>query len=388
MSDARCAAKFVGSVDPATARRLQGLGVGVEVVDRVDPRSPHANKIRVLEGAGDVDVLVALDNDIAVAGDFSAYLDGGSVGAKPEDLDPLTPEQWARLYDHFGLAVPPQRYRTTFTWAETVAYFNTGVLCLPGRHVGLLHDTWMSQVRRLLDSADALPDVAKWRIYQEQIAFALAVAQARVPFHALPLEMNFPTHAAIHPAWAPDAVVPALIHHHHRLWSDGRIMPTGYAGADARIAAVNELIADELRDAVRQAVPGRESAERGDAEPSPFPGTWWAQIEAFKRRIAAAVPARAAMLLVDDQQFGPGVAGDRTVLPFPERDGQFAGPPADDAHAIDELERQRRAGAGWMVFLSPAFWWLDHYAGLRRYLSEQFPCAHRDEHIVVYRLAP
>ena len=387
MSDARCAAKFVGSVDPATARRLQGLGVGVEVVDRVDPRSPHANKIRMLEGAGDAEVLIALDNDIAVTGDFSAHLDGGSVAAKPEDLDPLTAGQWAHLYSFFGLEVPPERFRTTFTWSEIVAYFNTGVLCLPGRYVGRIHDTWLAVVRRLLDSAAALPEVAKWRMYQEQIAFALALAEARLPVRALPLEMNFPTHALVHPAWAPGAVVPALVHHHHRLWSDGRIMPTGYAGADARIAAVNDLIADELREAVAEAVPARPAGDL-DAGPMPFPGTWWAQVEMYKKRVEAAIPAGEDLLLVDEQQFGPSIAEGRTVHPFPEQGGQFAGPPTDDAHAIAELERQRRSGAKWLVFLCPAFWWLEHYAGLQQYLSEQFPRPYRDEHIVIYRLAP
>jgi hypothetical protein len=387
LAQAPGAARFVDSVDPAVARRLESLGVAVDVVPRVDPRSPHANKIRMLEGVGDIDVLVALDNDVAVAGDFSAHLDAGSVGAKPEDLDPLTAVQWARLYDHFGLELPAERFRTTFTAAQIVAYFNTGVLCLPGQYVGRIHDTWMIQVRRLLDSAGVLPDVAKWRIYQEQFAFALALAAARVPFHALPLEMNFPTHAPVHPSWAPGIIVPALIHHHHRLWSDGQIMPTGCAAADARIAAVNELIVDEVRDALHDMEPPREVKDLGGDRRWPFPGTWWAQIETFKRRVDAVIPARDAMLMVDDQQFGNSVAGDRVVHPFPELDGHFAGPPRDDADAIGELERQRRSGARWLVFLRPAFWWLEHYGGLKHYLSEHFPCAYSDENVVIYRLA-
>src|SRR5262249_19298674 len=141
LARARCAAKFVGTVNRAVAQRLDALEVEVDVVQRVDPRSPHANKIRMLEGAGDVGFLVALDNDVARSRDLSSYLDPARVGAKPEDLDPLTFPQWVHLFDYLRLEIPPERFRTTFTWAETIPYFNTGVLLLPGRHVEAIHDS-------------------------------------------------------------------------------------------------------------------------------------------------------------------------------------------------------------------------------------------------------
>jgi hypothetical protein len=42
-------------------------------------------------------------------------------------------------------------------------------------------------------------------------------------------------------------------------------------------------------------------------------------------------------------------------VPLVEREGQYWGSPADDAAAIEELERLRRAGAGFAAFAWPAF---------------------------------
>jgi GT2 family glycosyltransferase len=61
-------------------------------------------------------------------------------------------------------------------------------------------------------------------------------------------------------------------------------------------------------------------------------------------------------------------------------DGSFANLyPADSAQAIEQLEIQRRRGAGYLLIPQPAFWWLDHYAGFRAHLESQYRVAHRDE---------
>src|SRR6059036_1810558 len=62
------------------------------------------------------------------------------------------------------------------------------------------------------------------------------------------------------------------------------------------------------------------------------------------------------------------------------------GKPPDDATAIRELERLRKAGASFIVFIWSTFWWLEYYAGLHRYLRAQFPCIQQDERIVVFDL--
>jgi hypothetical protein len=66
---------------------------------------------------------------------------------------------------------------------------------------------------------------------------------------------------------------------------------------------------------------------------------------------------------------------------FPERSGQYWGKPADDVAAIEELERQRRAGASFIVFAWPALWWLEYYSGLHQYLRSRYSCVLENERL-------
>jgi hypothetical protein len=111
---------------------------------------------------------------------------------------------------------------------------------------------------------------------------------------------------------------------------------------------------------------------------------WIHQLYLIAEDIAAVVPPADTFILVDQAQFGSEVAGGRRVLPFLEHDGQYWGPPPDDATGIRELERLRQAGAHFMVFGWPAFWWLEYYAGLHRYLRTAFPCVLHNERVLVF----
>lgn len=72
--------------------------------------------------------------------------------------------------------------------------------------------------------------------------------------------------------------------------------------------------------------------------------------------------------------------------PFMERDGKYWGMPADDKAAIEEIERQRSAGARCMVFLAPAIWALLHYARMNAYLRKKYRCAMENEVMAVFDL--
>ena len=98
------------------------------------------------------------------------------------------------------------------------------------------------------------------------------------------------------------------------------------------------------------------------------------------------VPAGDAFALVDKGQ-GLDVGGGRRALPYPERNGQFAGYPADDAEAVSELERLRSAGIRFVVFPAPMRYWLKAYPGLEAHLRQTGRRVVDNERAVIYELA-
>jgi Sulfotransferase family len=145
----------------------------------------------------------------------------------------------------------------------------------------------------------------------------------------------------------------------------------GYRGRD---------IDRELHDA-REAI--RPEAERGRRESSP---RWVDQMCLTMRDIARMVPRGSSFILVDNGEIGDVVAADRHAIPFPERHGQYWGPPADDESAIGELERLREAGASHLIVAWPASWWLEYYSGFHRYLRSHLQCACENDRLVAFDL--
>ena len=102
----------------------------------------------------------------------------------------------------------------------------------------------------------------------------------------------------------------------------------------------------------------------------------------------ALVTPRSAVLIVadlDEGGFGQSIAG-RARLPFVERQGQYFGPPTDDAHAISELKRLHAAGATHFVLLWPAFWFFDTYPLFEQHLRNAHRCLLENARAVVFEL--
>jgi SAM-dependent methyltransferase len=104
--------------------------------------------------------------------------------------------------------------------------------------------------------------------------------------------------------------------------------------------------------------------------------------------LAAIIGPGEPFILIDEDQIRAALAPDHRAWPFPERDGQYWGPPADDAAALEEFERLRERGARFVAVAWPAFWWLEFYAGLARELRSRYPCLLDDERLVVFDLRP
>ncbi len=94
----------------------------------------------------------------------------------------------------------------------------------------------------------------------------------------------------------------------------------------------------------------------------------------------------ARIILVDQDELRDLVRGSRHILPFLERDGGYFANPADDETAIQELQRMRAAGAEFLVFAWPAFWWFDCYPKFCQWVREQYECVLQNERLIAFDL--
>ena len=115
---------------------------------------------------------------------------------------------------------------------------------------------------------------------------------------------------------------------------------------------------------------------------------WAERVQQATQEILQSIPPGKTFILVNDGQWDIDGVADRHAIPFLERDGQYWGAPPDDETAIRDLERLRRSGASFMVFGWPAFWWLDYYSGLNRYLRSESRCVLKNSRLVVFDLQP
>jgi FkbM family methyltransferase len=133
--------------------------------------------------------------------------------------------------------------------------------------------------------------------------------------------------------------------------------------------------------------PGRHRLRASDHRPTPDPAA--DRVRAMTDDLCAVIPPGAAFVLVDEEVMWAGLVMDgRRRFPFPERDGQYWGPPPDDATAIDELERLRRLGARYLAVTANAFWWLAHYEAFARHLRTRYRSRLANERVVVFELVP
>ena len=136
--------------------------------------------------------------------------------------------------------------------------------------------------------------------------------------------------------------------------------------------------------------------EQGGANGGPrfAPGDRLAYLDLKERIwpvIEATVPPGAHVLVVSRGDESLVALEERRGLHFPqEADGAYAGRhPADSAEAIAQLEELRGRGAAYLVIPATDAWWLDHYEGFARHLSERHEAlTHPGAPCLVYRLQP
>lgn len=108
---------------------------------------------------------------------------------------------------------------------------------------------------------------------------------------------------------------------------------------------------------------------------------------ALLEELATLMPVGETFILVDQGTRGDGViiAG-RGNVRFTEQVYGNPWRPPDDQAAIRAVERLRAAGAGFIVFVRPTFWWLTCYTGLDRHLRARYCCVLRNDRTIVFDL--
>ena len=109
------------------------------------------------------------------------------------------------------------------------------------------------------------------------------------------------------------------------------------------------------------------------------------RLSRMKADLAELIPLGTPFILVDEEQIRSDIPHSRAI-PFIEKEGQYWGPPDDDATAIVELERLRGEGARRIVFTWPTFWWLSHYAGFAEHLRKSYRCLKENRQLIVFAL--
>jgi hypothetical protein len=104
------------------------------------------------------------------------------------------------------------------------------------------------------------------------------------------------------------------------------------------------------------------------------------------QELEAAIPSESDFILVNEEGSATLLKRDPRLPVSLECDGQYSGPPSDDESAIGEVEQLRRAGASFIVFGWPAFWWLECYTEFSGYLRARFPCPLENERLIVFDL--
>lgn len=114
--------------------------------------------------------------------------------------------------------------------------------------------------------------------------------------------------------------------------------------------------------------------------------SWWHLHDALLKDVARLPHPELPLIVIDDGALEMGRFAGRERFHFLDRAGAFFGPPADEAAAIAELDRLRKAGAGHIVVAWNSFWWREQYPAFFDHLSRHFQKLLDNERCMVFAL--
>lgn len=249
LADSSIVINMVGSADSAFVRRMHDANAVVRVVPRfTDGRPAHANKLRMLDmhEREDFDILLAVDCDVAVAGDPMRHIDAHAISVVSADVDPLSDHRWRALFDGLALAPGHRTVRATTTGRPMYPYFNSGVVAVPRCLCADLLAAWTQALADLDLLWRRQPNViprAK-RFYADQYALMVALRRG-LPWVAASPELNFPTHVSLHQPTVSE-LQPTLLHYHAEIDNDGFLFRPRCPVAEPAVDRVNRSRAKTL----------------------------------------------------------------------------------------------------------------------------------------------
>lgn len=112
-----------------------------------------------------------------------------------------------------------------------------------------------------------------------------------------------------------------------------------------------------------------------------------AEYDVIAAELCEHVPPPNRFLIADGEQWRAELQCVGRAIPFLEKDGVYWGMPADDEHAVGELERLRSGEVTYFVLAEPMSWWRDAYPGFFRHLDERFKCCHESSRMSIFCVA-
>jgi glycosyltransferase involved in cell wall biosynthesis len=140
----------------------------------------------------------------------------------------------------------------------------------------------------------------------------------------------------------------------------------------------------EQAGSLRELTASVKSLERARSEDEHRGNDAW--VRAIRAAVDQVIPRGARVLVASGGDEELLQLRGRRASHFPQLPGGvYAGAdPTSSKEAVDHLEALRGRGAHFIVIPSVAFWWLDHFGGLREYLEDRCRLVHSDERCVVY----
>jgi hypothetical protein len=216
---------------------------GVTAIDLpLGPDQAFCNKInQLLTLAGDdFDVLAACDTDMAILEPLDAAARADAVRARRVDTEnpPLAVLEAIRA----AIGLPEQPSLTAPGCAPGGSTYslncNGGMLLIPRAHVKALGEAWLRYAIFLADHRYLL---RQWVDHIDQVSWAFAMLELRLPFEELPIEYNFPTSLA-RKIPAGSYGQPVVLHYHRRIGGNGRLRRTRVPLVDRAIRKANSYL--------------------------------------------------------------------------------------------------------------------------------------------------